>query len=586
MIKKILIIALLASILTTNGSDCMAIPSKTTAFTKKVTDLIKRPVGYTWQEIQEYIETPSNELLTKQGEIIDYLVDTFGATPPPDASAMAAQAYAGFNPAFVAHKADNVKHVTSTERTTWNGKVDQVAGKGLSANDYDNTEKAEVEKIEYLKTHGNRFVRALGNRLSMAAEDACMLVQGDSTGNDLDEWVYQAFNWLIDYYPKYTFLYKVWDHGTQDYDAGTTFHEGTGGDYHLTLTGGYASTPDKASLDITGDIDIIAKVASTDWTSGAAQTIVSKFGDGGQRGWALAINSLGFPYIWWSNDGSANATEYATTTLTVPDGDTIWIRATLDVDNGSGLHVTEFHTSTDGVTYSQLGDVVFTAGAISLFSNNYPVQIGCRTSGAEPFIGKIHEVTIKNGIHGTVVAHPIITRDTVSPFADEQGNVWTLTGNAAIDNTPPVMTVLNASTPGAAIAYSTDPTRFDKQALIEPQLSFISYSHNETSDITYQTTYEGLATQILTKYPNTGVVCVTQNPKKVPDAYVKQHAIRNSQIAMLAAKNNYGLVDAYKAFIDTGGYEDFVEADGTHPNAAGKVLWKDEAIKFLYPAIP
>ena len=48
------------------------------------------------------------------------------------------------NTTFNAHANDTTKHITTSERTAWNNKVDKVFGKGLSTNDYNDTEKAKV----------------------------------------------------------------------------------------------------------------------------------------------------------------------------------------------------------------------------------------------------------------------------------------------------------------------------------------------------------------------------------------------------------------------------------------------------------
>jgi len=63
------------------------------------------------------------------------------------------------------HDANTTKHITAAERTTWNAvtnKVDKVAGKGLSTNDFDNTYKGKVDgiatgatKTENSTTNGN-----------------------------------------------------------------------------------------------------------------------------------------------------------------------------------------------------------------------------------------------------------------------------------------------------------------------------------------------------------------------------------------------------------------------------------------------
>jgi hypothetical protein len=45
------------------------------------------------------------------------------------------------------HDGDNTRHITSEERTAWNGKVSPEAGKGLSTNDFDNASKAKLDFI-------------------------------------------------------------------------------------------------------------------------------------------------------------------------------------------------------------------------------------------------------------------------------------------------------------------------------------------------------------------------------------------------------------------------------------------------------
>ena len=45
------------------------------------------------------------------------------------------------------HSEDVVKHITSTERTSWQNKVDKITGKGLSTNDYSTTEKTKLNGI-------------------------------------------------------------------------------------------------------------------------------------------------------------------------------------------------------------------------------------------------------------------------------------------------------------------------------------------------------------------------------------------------------------------------------------------------------
>jgi hypothetical protein len=64
------------------------------------------------------------------------------------------------------------------------------------------------------------------NKMRVGAQDATLLIVGDSTGNASDEWVYLFSQWLGGQFPGYTVLYRVW--GTIDYNAATTLQTGTG----------------------------------------------------------------------------------------------------------------------------------------------------------------------------------------------------------------------------------------------------------------------------------------------------------------------------------------------------------------------
>jgi hypothetical protein len=447
-------------------------------------------------------------------------------------------------------------------------------------------ETDETSKI--LRINGNTHVRALGNRLSTQMP-ACILVLGDSTGNETNEWVFTTSQWLASQFPNYTFSYRLWNDTSQSYDMPINIQTGTNGDACAVLPGGVGnniSAPDSVNLRITGDIEIIAKIASDVWTSGV-QTFISKIGGAGQRGWYFGMEA-GRPFLWWSPDGTAVVSIFATSIPAYTNGQAKWLKATLDVDNGNGGHTATFYTSSNGDTWTQLGNAIIKSGATSIYGCTALVEIGSRTWGTEDiFVGKVYEVIVKSGIDGKIVASPdfgMSFPSIVKTFSDAENNTWAINGNATNGNGAPEALILNASKPGAGIGYSSNETRFALLTPIKPQLAFISYGHNEWTDIDYQSTYEELAAQLLTKYPNVGVVCVTQNPQKAPQLHSEHHALRNMQVAEVAAKNNYGLVDVFRAFMDTGDFTNYVSVDGCHPTQAGFDLWRDEAIKFLLPA--
>jgi hypothetical protein len=196
--------------------------------------------------------------------------------------------------------------------------------------------------------------------------------------------------------------------------------------------GSYASTPDQASLDITGDIDLRAEIAATDWTPGTNRSIVSKYVTGGnQRSYRMRLTAAGNLEFAWSNNGTAVLSAVSTALPTVSDGGTLAVRATLDVDNGASGRTVTFYTAPSITgTWTQLGSPVTTATVTSIFSGTAPVEVGSVAAGIEPFQGKIFKVEIRNGINGTVASSVSFTYG----IADSTGKTWTMNGSAFLDS--------------------------------------------------------------------------------------------------------------------------------------------------------
>ncbi len=442
----------------------------------------------------------------------------------------------------------------------------------------------------------NRFARILGH--VMSSKRPCVLtILGDSTGNDANEWYHLTMQWLRANRPAYSLRQRRWSDANQAYSTWTyraASDIGDTGEAYFGFpgaSGSYISTPYKSALDISGDIDIAVKVEALPNTS---KTFVSRLGTGaGSRGWSFQMTSANYPYFYWSADGSTLIGPIpATVPYVFQSGVPIWLRVTLDADNGAGGYTLKFYTSPDAYTWTQLGADVVGAAPTSIFTNNVALELGARTSGTSGFFpGKIYEAWVKRGIDGAPVASPCagLAFPSGATFLDVENNVWTVNGLATSGNGSPEILSLNGSVAGQVIAYSTDPTRFAKQTPLEPVLAFISYGHNEGTNVDYQTTYDVLCAQFRTKYPNVGVVCCTQNPKKTPATNIEQHTTRNAQIATLAIIKDYGLIDAYRAFKDMPNCDDYINADGIHPttsgDANGSVLWSLAAQDFLSASI-
>ncbi len=206
----------------------------------------------------------------------------------------------------------------------------------------------------------------------------------------------------------------------------------------LYLTGDsatYASAPDAAALDITGDIDIRVEVTLSDWAQDAP--LVTKQHEPDQISYGLGLTSDGVLLLDWTEDGTFDSYVSAESTEAPTPDETgrLAVRATLDVDDGSGNWVATFYTgpSIDG-PWTQLGDPVTDSFTTNIFAGSAPLEIGTYDAGQALLVGIVHAVEIRDGIDGTVVANPDLTAQTsgASSFVDDAGNTWTINGNGQL----------------------------------------------------------------------------------------------------------------------------------------------------------
>jgi hypothetical protein len=182
------------------------------------------------------------------------------------------------------------------------------------------------------------------------------------------------------------------------------------GPAHLALTGtsgDYASTPDAAALDITGDIEMVCRARATDWTPAGGLDFCAKWG-GTQQSWQWSHMPAGTMRFRYSPDGTTTNSDTSTVAMTATDGAYLWVKVTLDVNNGAGGHDVKFYTAadraTEPTTWTQLGATVTTAGTTSIFSGTSVLAIGSASNGTgNMFNGSIARLIVRNGIGGTTV---------------------------------------------------------------------------------------------------------------------------------------------------------------------------------------
>ena len=199
------------------------------------------------------------------------------------------------------------------------------------------------------------------------------------------------------------------------------------------VTGNYVSTPDAVANRILGDTEIIAKLEFNSTTT--ARTIISKWGNGTNLNFLLYIGSDSNIYFGQSITGILDVYAVTSTPLTTAINTVVFIKVTRVSSTG----VVTFFTSSDGITYTQLGTPI-TSVTGNRFNSTANLNITAYANGiANAFtsIIKIYSVTIANSIGGTPVVdfNPATYNAATSQTAwtSATGEIWTIsTGTATV----------------------------------------------------------------------------------------------------------------------------------------------------------
>ncbi|MFJ2909352.1 hypothetical protein ACIO8F_07940 [Streptomyces sp. NPDC087228] len=211
-----------------------------------------------------------------------------------------------------------------------------------------------------------------------------------------------------------------------------------GPESYLALNGtpGTASTPAVPDLAITGDIDIRVEVTA-DWQASGAHTLIGRWNStAGHRSWLLSLDN-GLLRLDFSTTGTESS-GYASLRLP-PLPERAAVRATLDVDNGSGGWTAALYwaRSLDG-PWVQIGSDLPVPGPVSIHAGSAPLTLAPTAATASPpwtpITGRVHRAEVRAGINGAVRANPnfrtVATGATT--VTDAAGRVWALTGAAEI----------------------------------------------------------------------------------------------------------------------------------------------------------
>jgi hypothetical protein len=207
-------------------------------------------------------------------------------------------------------------------------------------------------------------------------------------------------------------------------------HSGENYWFGSSVSSNYLSTPNAASNNFTGDIEIVVCAKAINW-SAAYQVFAAKADNTGSG--MFFFSTGGTNVLFYSTIVGGSLRQVASSaSIPFANGTTGWLKLTHNTSNGDVI----FYTSTDGITFTQLGTTQnVTSGARN--SNTKVVTIGSEETGTSRlFGGSIYKLTISNSIGGTPVVdfnpNQYNAATSQTQWTSSTGEIWTI--NTATTN--------------------------------------------------------------------------------------------------------------------------------------------------------
>jgi hypothetical protein len=244
--------------------------------------------------------------------------------------------------------------------------------------------------------------------------------------------------------------------------------DGTPSAYLPGASGNYVSCPDAVAIRVTGDIEIVARVALDDWTPSVEMTVLAREQAAANRSYRLSVLTDGRLNLTMTTDGSTLSN--ATSSLAGPwaDNTTYWMKVTRRQSDGRVQHFYASDQAIEPTGWTQLGtDLTLSSGA-AIHSGTSQLEVGSRLAGVtQPLAGRVDRAIVRSGIGGTTVADFDAALCGQSGYTDSVGNVWTVNRS-----TTGRKTVVQSHVAGSArslILHGTDD-RFTAPAVALPTL--------------------------------------------------------------------------------------------------------------------
>lgn len=259
----------------------------------------------------------------------------------------------------------------------------------------------------------------------------------------------------------------------------------------------FISTPDNAALDITGDLEIVLKVAADSWKPTQQKGLFGKYNSStNQRSFLITLETSGKLYFIRSSDGintsSPNGSSFLTTNA-VPftDGKPYWLKVTYSSNIG-GNHLASFFYSQDQndepTNWISIPSAAAVAGTGPIFSGSANLLVGGWESNSGLVAGKFYRAILRNGINGTTVADFDARKVNYnsSTYLDNYGRTWTLNGGISLTPTSKTgnATITKTNKSEYTLSY-TVPNNF-----FEGVYSIISQTTDNISNLNITSTFQ------------------------------------------------------------------------------------------------
>jgi hypothetical protein len=194
------------------------------------------------------------------------------------------------------------------------------------------------------------------------------------------------------------------------------------------LAANYCSAPSSSALSITGDIDLRFQGSLPSWSSTSSPVFLAKGWTSGTAQFVFFIGAAGALSLRISTNGTTYAINVLSTANVPFTANQVgWVRVTWS----QSLSQAKFYTSTDGITWTQLGTTV-TATASAIFTSSAVLELGSQNTGASnPLLGNMYRAQVYNGIAGTLVFDANFTAKPfgANTFTESSTNAATVTIN-------------------------------------------------------------------------------------------------------------------------------------------------------------